>query len=93
MGAECPNGHGRQPVIQNITADQSIPRKPTDVIAHKLGCGCIVGGEEYKQFQEAVNTVRAEQAAAINASNKAAADKTAAAYKAYFTSGGADNAK
>lgn len=83
MGAECPNGHGRQNVAANITADGQPPKRATDVIAIRLKCGCVVGGEEYKQFQEAVSKAAQEEASAIQAARKAAQDKKAAAFNTY----------
>lgn len=83
MGAECPNGHGMQNIVSNITADTLPPKRSTDVIALRLKCGCVVGGEEYTAFQEAVAKAHTQEAAAIQAAKKAAQDKKAAAYKAF----------
>ena len=85
MGVECPKGHGRQPIVANITADGTTPKHATDVIARKLGCGCIVGGEEYRKFQEAVVKANAEEAEEIAAARKAKQDKLGNAYKLYVT--------
>lgn len=83
MGAECPNGHGRQNVIANITADGSPANRPEDVIARKLACGCVVGGEEYTRFQEAVQKVADDEANALAAVRKSAQAKKAAAYQKF----------
>lgn len=93
MGAECPNGHGRQNIIVNITADGSPPQHPEDVIAQKLACGCVVGGEEYTRFQEAVQKVSAEEANALAAVRKNAQAKKAAAYRQFVLNGGQNNAE
>lgn len=93
MAAECPNGHGRQNVIVNITADGSPPDHPEDVIAMKLACGCVVGGEEYTRFQEAVRQAEADEANALAAVRKQAQAKKAAAYKLYVLKGGEEHAE
>jgi len=83
MGAECPNGHGMQNIVANITADGTPPKRSTDVIATRLRCGCVVGGQEYTDFQEAVAKAHIEENTAIQSAKKAAQDKKAAAYKAF----------
>lgn len=83
MGLECPNGHGRQNVVSNITADATPPKRATDVIAMRLHCGCVVGGEEYTAFQEAVAAAHIQEGKAIQAAKKQAQDKKAAAYKSF----------
>ncbi len=88
MGAECPNGHGRQAIVANITADGTTPKQATDVIAQKLACGCIVGGASYRAFQEAVVKAKQEEAEALNAVRKATQDKLGNAYKLYVTQEG-----
>lgn len=89
MGAECPNGHGRQNVVVNITADGSTPQRASDVIAVKLKCGCVVGGEEYRRFQEAVQKVKQEEAEAMAKVRKTTQDKLGNAYRLYVVQGGA----
>jgi len=93
MSSECPNGHGRQNVVSNITADGSIPRQPHDVIAQKLACGCVVGGEEYSKFQELVRKIQNEEAEDISRSRKDATNKKAAAYKSYVLKGADSHAE
>lgn len=83
MGAECPNGHGWQNIVSNITADTQPPKVATDVIALRLRCGCVVGGMEYTAFQEAVAKAHIQEEADIQKAKKAAQDKKAQAYKTY----------
>jgi len=86
MALECPNGHGRQNVIQNITADYSSTAKASDVVAKKLQCGCVVGGEEYNAFLETVHKINSEEAVAVAKAKKVSADRRANAYKGLVTS-------
>lgn len=81
MALECPNGHGRQNVIQNITPNFAPTAKASDVVAKKLACGCVVGGEEYNSFLETVHAINAEEAVAVAAAKKACSDRRATAYK------------
>lgn len=83
MGAECPHGHGRQNVTANITADGLPPKRAQDVVAIRLKCGCVVGGEEFSAFQAAVAKAAEEEALAIQAVRKKAQDKKAQAYKTF----------
>jgi len=83
MGAECPNGHGRQNVVVLITADHSNPEKMSDVVAQKLACGCVVGGKEYEQFKAAVATIELDRANAIRGIDEDARKRKAAAYTGF----------
>jgi hypothetical protein len=83
MGAECPNGHGRQNVIANITADGSPPTKNADVIAQKLACGCVVGGADYEAFQNQVLEIRNTEKLAITQEKEKARKAIGAAFKAF----------
>jgi hypothetical protein len=83
MGAECPNGHGRQNIIANITADGSAPIKNSDVIASKLHCGCVVGGADFEQFQLDVLKIRTEEKKGITAAKETARKAIGAAFKGY----------
>jgi hypothetical protein len=85
MGAECPNGHGRQFITANITADGTAPIRASDVIAQKLGCGCVVGGPDYDAFQKQVLEIRTAEKAAIAAEKEKARKAMGAAFKAYHT--------
>jgi len=57
MGAICPEGCGYQPIQQNITATGMPARKAEDVIAQRLRCGHVIGGEEYTDFLKEVNKI------------------------------------
>lgn len=83
MGAECPNGHGWQCIVRNITADGESPVKPQDVIAHKLACGCTVGGPDYEEFQAKVLDIRNSEKLAIQAAKEQARKAIGAAYRSY----------
>lgn len=88
MGAECPNGHGRQNIVVLITADGSNPKKMSDVVAQKLACGCVVGGHEYEQFKAASAEIDLDRVNAIRAADEDARKKKAAAYKGFVIKGG-----
>lgn len=88
MGAECPNGHGRQNIIVNITADGSPPVKNSDVVAHKLACGCVVGGPDYDEFQKHVLEIRNAEKLAISVEKEKARKALGAAFRAYNTQRG-----
>jgi len=81
MALECPNGHGRQNVVQNITPNFAPTARAADVVAKKLACGCVVGGDEYNAFLQTVHQINAEEALAIAEARKASAQKRATAYK------------
>lgn len=82
MGAECPNGHGRQNAVFNITVDGTPPTKNSDVIAQRLACGCVVGGEEYEAFQQKVLEIRNSERLAMTAAREASRKAMAAAFHA-----------
>lgn len=85
MALECPNGHGRQNVVQNITPNFAATARAADVVAKKLACGCVVGGEEYNAFLETVHKINAQEAVAVAAAKKVTAEKRATAYKALLS--------
>jgi hypothetical protein len=89
MGMECPNGHGRQAVILNITPDAASTARARDVVAKKLKCGCVVGGEEYNEFLEAIHRIDTEEQLAVEKLRKANTNKRAAAYKGMLKPQGA----
>lgn len=78
---ECPNGHGRQNVVLNITPDAATIARAKDVVAKKLACGCVIGGDEYEAFLEAIHRINLDEQKAIEAIRKANANKKAAAYR------------
>lgn len=90
---ECPNAHGRQNVVANITADGLPPRKPHDVVAKRLACGCVVGGAEYEQFLLAVHEIEKETAQRIEQLREIARNKKTAAYKGLIISRGEEHAE
>lgn len=83
MSIECPNGHGRQNIIVNLTADGSNPIYADQIVARKLACGCVVGGEEFEAFQKASIAIDIERANAIRQIEEEAQKKKAAAYQGY----------
>lgn len=85
MAVECPNSHGRQNVVANITADGLPPKRAQDVVAMRLKCGCVVGGEEFTAFQAAVAKAAEDEALAIQAARKKAQDKKAQAFKTFVS--------
>lgn len=86
MAMECPNGHGRQNVVANITADGKPTPKAENVIARRLACGCVVGGKDYENFLKSVHDIEVEQSAAIENIRKDARNKKSAAYQAMLKS-------
>ncbi len=88
MGMECPKGHGRQAIVQMITADGKNPTKMSQVIAHRLACGCVVGGEAYEKFKAAVAEIESEVATQVRDLEETARQKKAAVYQAYITGKG-----
>ena len=85
MSGECPNGHGRQNFVANITADGLPPKRSQDVVARRLDCGCVVGGDEYTAFQVAVQKATEDEAVAIQAIHKKTQDKKAQAFKSFVS--------
>lgn len=64
MGLECPYGCGRVRVAVYLTADGSNPKKMSEVVAYKLTCGHVVGGEDYEAFRkisQEADTIRATE--------------------------------
>lgn len=60
MGMFCPECGKREAVVANITADGVGARKAEDVIAHRLACGHVVGGEAYTEFIKQAEGIRQE---------------------------------
>jgi hypothetical protein len=65
----------------------------SDVVAYKLACGCVVGGEEYEQFKMAAAKIELDRANAIRAIEEGARKKKAAAYQGFVLKGGIANAE
>ena len=89
MGLECPNGHGRQNVILNITPGMTPTAKADEVVAKKLACGCVVSGEEYQDFLTAVHKIDVDEQKQIEQVKKQNASKRSAAYQAMAKAKGA----
>lgn len=83
MAMECPNGHGRQNVHVNLTLDGSNPLRATDIIAQKLACGCVVGGEQYTQFQATIMKINSDKVMALQEIEENTSQRKAAAYQAF----------
>lgn len=83
MGAECPHGHGRQKIVQNITADGKAPQKSEDIIARKLACGCVLESGVFEEFQEAVGNVKEWKARQMVGINKEATRRMGRAFKEF----------
>jgi len=83
MGMECPKGHGRQNIVVNITADGSNPVHACEIVAYKLACGCVVGGEKYEEFKVAVAKIDADRAKAIRAIEEDVRQHKAAVYQSF----------
>lgn len=84
MGMECPKGHGRQNVVVNLTADGSNPLRAGDILAQKLACGCVVGGEQYEKFKAAVAEIEATRVTAWQDIEEEARQRKAAVYQAFL---------
>ena len=91
MSLECPKGHGRQPVVHNITKDGAPAKRASDVLAKRLKCGCVVGGPEYDAFLSEVTKIESEEKTAIQAARKSAQDKKSKAYLKVASQGGAED--
>jgi len=83
MGAECPRGHGRQNIVQNITADGKPPHKSFDIIARKLACGCVLESGQFEEFQEAVSDVKTWKAVQLKGIEKEANRRMGRAFKEF----------
>lgn len=88
MGMECPKGHGRQNISVMLTADGTNPTKMSQVMAYRLQCGCVVGGEAYEKFKAATAEIEHEVAIAIRDLQEDARQKTAAVYQSYIVGKG-----
>ncbi len=88
MGMECPKGHGRQKIAQMITANGTNPTKMSQVIAHRLECGCVVGGEQYEKFKAAVTEIENEVSTKVRNLEEDARQRKAAVYQTYIVGKG-----
>lgn len=81
MGMFCPECGKRSAVVASITADGLGARKAEDVIAHRLACGHVVGGEEYTEFIKQAEAIRQETQDSILRIRARAKAKVAALWK------------
>lgn len=88
MGMECPYGCGRQRVAVYITADGSNPIRMSEVVAYRLTCGHVVGGEDYEKFRTLASKIDAERASAIRAIEEKARGDKATAYQSFVVQRG-----
>ena len=93
MGAICPNKHGRQKIVQNITADGKPPQKSTDIIARKLACGCVLESGAFEEFQEAISTVEDWKARQLKGIEKEALKRKGRAFKEFVMTEDDENAE
>lgn len=89
MGMECMKGHGRQNIVMNLTADGTNPTKMSQVIAHRLACGCVVGGEQYEKFRERLTEIETVTARAIQTLEEDARQEKAILYQDHISRKGA----
>ena len=81
MGMFCPECGKRSAVVASITADGQGARKAEDVIAHRLACGHVVGGEAYTEFIKQAEAIRQETQDSIMRMQARAKGKVAALWK------------
>lgn len=81
MGMFCPECGKRFAVVASITADGLGARKAEDVIAHRLACGHVVGGEAYNGFIIKADEIRQETRDRIMRIQAAGKDKIAVLWK------------
>lgn len=84
MGAICPYGCGYQPIQANITASGEPAFRASEVIAQRLRCGHVIGGEEYEEFMQSVKEIDREAYEKIQEIEKEARQKKAALAKEIF---------
>jgi len=81
MGMLCPECGERFAVVANITADGKGARSAVDVIAHRLACGHVVGGEAYNAFIVQADEIRKEEQERILKIRAASKDRIATLWK------------
>lgn len=82
MGVDCPQCGTHQAIVRNITADGESPKKASDVMARKLACGHVIGGEKYNEYVKKVNEINTASAAQKQAIDDEASSKKAGLWKA-----------
>lgn len=83
MGKICPECGERSAVVGHITVNGLPPKSPEDVIASRLKCGHVVGGEDYEALVEQVRKIDVRKVEKITLANKQARNEKTAAYKAH----------
>ena len=83
MGMDCPECGTRQAVVGHVTVDGLPPKSADDVIASRLACGHVVGGEDYDELVATVRKIDARCAERILLAKKEARNAKTAAYKAH----------
>ena len=83
MGTICPECGERSNVVGHITVNGLPPVKPDEIIASRLACGHVVGGEGYEELVRVVSGIDVDMVRAIeNIKTRARYDKTTD-YKAF----------
>lgn len=83
MGMICPECGQRKAVVGHITINGLPPKSAGDVIASRLACGHVVGGEDYEALVEQVRKIDVKKVDKIALANKEARNAKTAAYKAH----------
>jgi len=83
MGKICPECGKRVPVVGHITINGLPPKSAEDVIASRLACGHVVGGEGYEALVEQVRKIDLKRVERVALATKEARNAKTAAYKAH----------
>lgn len=83
MGMICPECGERVAVVGHITINGLPPKSAEDVIASRLACGHVVGGEDYEALVEQVRKIDLKKIEKIAFATKEARNAKTAAYKAH----------
>jgi hypothetical protein len=80
MGQLCGVCNTYQPRVQMITVDSKPAFKASDVIAVRLGCGHIMGEQDYEDFKVAVRRIKADLEQKVRKLNEEAQRAQTAAF-------------
>jgi len=83
MGMLCPECGERKSVVGHVTVNGLPPKSADDVIASRLSCGHVVGGEGYDALVAEVQRIDVEKVKQTEAVKKWARNAKTAAYKAH----------
>lgn len=83
MAKLCPQCGKRQNVVGHITVDGLPPKSAGDVIAERLACGHVVGGEGYDELVAEVRRIDVEMVKQVEGLKQGARNAKTAAYKAH----------